>query len=124
MYAIRDWGHAKDYAISMWKILQYKKPDDWVIATNKETTVKKFVEKVAKKLDIKLKWTGKGEREKGIDQESKKVIVEIDKKYFRPSEVDFLKGDFSKAKKLLKWKPIYNTDDLIEDMISSELENS
>ena len=124
LYAIRDWGHAKDYAISMWKILQYKKPDDWVIATNKETTVKKFVEKVAKKLDIKLKWTGKGEREKGIDQESKKVIVEIDKKYFRPSEVDFLKGDFSKAKKLLKWKPIYNTDDLIEDMISSELENS
>ena len=123
LYAIRDWGHAKDYAISMWKILQYKKPDDWVIATNKETTVKKFVEKVAKKLDIKLKWTGKGEREKGIDQESKKVIVEIDKKYFRPSEVDFLKGDFSKAKKLLKWKPIYNTDDLIEDMISSELEN-
>ena len=124
LYAIRDWGHAKDYAISMWKILQYKKPDDWVIATNKETTVKKFVEKVAKKLDIKLKWTGKGEREKGIDQESKKVIVEIDKKYFRPSEVDFLKGDFSKAKKLLKWKPIYNTDELIEDMISSELENS
>ena len=124
LYAIRDWGHAKDYAISMWKILQYKKPDDWVIATNKETTVKKFVEKVAKKLDIKLKWTGKGEREKGIDQESKKIIVEIDKKYFRPSEVDFLKGDFSKAKKLLKWKPIYNTDDLIEDMISSELENS
>ncbi len=124
LYAIRDWGHAKDYAISMWKILQYKKPDDWVIATNKETTVKKFVEKVAKKLDIKLKWTGKGEREKGIDQESKTVIVEIDKKYFRPSEVDFLKGDFSKAKKLLKWKPIYNTDDLIEDMISSELENS
>ena len=124
LYAIRDWGHAKDYAISMWKILQYKKPDDWVIATNKETTVKTFVDKVAKKLDIKLKWTGKGEREKGIDQESKKVIVEIDKKYFRPSEVDFLKGDFSKAKKLLKWKPIYNTDDLIEDMISSELENS
>ena len=124
LYAIRDWGHAKDYAISMWKILQYKKPDDWVIATNKETTVKTFVNKVAKKLDIKLKWTGKGEREKGIDQESKKIIVEIDKKYFRPSEVDFLKGDFSKAKKLLKWKPIYNTDDLIEDMISSELENS
>tara|TARA_B100000614_G_scaffold220028_1_gene206447 strand:- start:530 stop:1579 length:1050 start_codon:yes stop_codon:yes gene_type:complete len=124
LYAIRDWGHAKDYATSMWKILQYKKPDDWVIATNKETTVKTFVNKVARKLDIKLKWTGKGEKEKGIDQESKKVIVEIDKKYFRPSEVDFLKGDFSKAKKLLKWKPIYDTDDLIEEMISSELENS
>ncbi|MBD1138121.1 GDP-mannose 4,6-dehydratase [Pelagibacterales bacterium SAG-MED41] len=124
LYAIRDWGHAKDYATSMWKILQYKKPDDWVIATNKETTVKNFVNKVSKKLEIKLKWIGKGENEKGIDQESKKVIVEIDKKYFRPSEVDFLRGDFSKAKKLLKWKPIYNTDDLIEDMISSELENN
>jgi GDPmannose 4,6-dehydratase len=108
----------------MWKILQYKKPDDWVIATNKETTVKEFVNKVAKKLNIKLKWTGKGESEKGIDQNNKKIIVEIDKKYFRPSEVDFLKGDFSKAKRLLKWKPIYKTDDLIEDMISSELENS
>ena len=124
LYSIRDWGHAKDYATSMWKILQYKKPDDWVIATNKETTVKEFVNKVAKKLEIKLKWTGKGDNEKGIDQESKKVIVEIDKKYFRPSEVDFLKGDFSKAKKLLKWNPIYNTDDLIEDMISFELENN
>ena len=100
LYAIRDWGHAKDYAVSMWKILQYKKPDDWVIATNKETTVKEFVNKVAKKLDIKLKWIGKGENEKGIDQKNKKIIVEIDKKYFRPSEVDFLRGDFSKAKKI------------------------
>ncbi len=124
LYAIRDWGHAKDYATSMWKILQFKKPDDWVIATNKETTVKDFINKVAKKLDIKLIWRGKGENEKGIDQESKKIIIEIDKKYFRPSEVDFLRGDFSKAKRLLKWKPIYNTDDLIEDMISSELKNS
>ena len=124
LYAIRDWGHAKDYALSMWKILQYKKADDWVIATNKETTVKEFVNRVAKKLGIKLKWTGRGENEKGIDQDSKKIIVEIDKKFFRPSEVDFLKGDFSKAKRLLKWKPIYNTDDLIEDMISSELDKS
>ena len=124
LYAIRDWGHAKDYAASMWKILQYKKPDDWVIATNKEITVKAFVNKVAKKLDIKIKWKGKGEKEKGIDQDSKKIIVDIDKKYFRPSEVDFLKGDFSKARRLLKWKPKYNTDDLIEDMISSELKNN
>ena len=124
LYAIRDWGHAKDYATSMWKILQFKKPDDWVIATNKETTVKEFINKVAKKLDIKLIWKGKGENEKGIDQDSKKIIIEIDKKYFRPSEVDFLRGNFSKAKRLLKWKPIYNTDDLIDDMISSELKNS
>jgi GDPmannose 4,6-dehydratase len=121
LYAVRDWGHAKDYAISMWKILQYKKPDDWVIATNKDQTVKKFIELVAKKLDIDLKWRGKGIEEKGIDKDSKKIIVDLDKKYLRPSEVDFLKGDFSKAKKHLKWSPGISTDELIEDMINEEL---
>ena len=121
LYATRDWGHAKDYAISMWKILQYKKPDDWVIATNKDQTVKKFIELVAKKLNIHLKWRGKGIEEKGIDKDSKKIIVDLDKKYLRPSEVDFLKGDFSKAKKHLKWSPGISTDELIEDMINEEL---
>ena len=121
IYAVRDWGHAKDYAVSMWKILQYKKPDDWVIATNKETTVKDFVNKVTKKLDIQIKWVGKGLNEKAINIKSKKTIIEINKKYFRPTEVDYLKGNFSKAKKLLKWKPTYKTDDLIDDMINSEL---
>ncbi len=124
LYAIRDWGHAKDYATSMWKILQYKKPDDWVVATNKETTVKEFVNKVAKNLNIKLKWSGKGINERAINLNSKKVIVEIDKKYFRPSEVDYLKGDFSKARRLLKWKPTHKTDDLIKDMILFELKNN
>ena len=123
LYAIRDWGHAKDYAVSMWKILQYKKPDDWVIATNKEQTVKKFVDTVAKKLNIQLRWTGKGINEKGVDKKTGKVIIDINIKHFRPSEVDFLKGDFSKARKLLKWKPKYETDDLINDMISAELAN-
>jgi GDPmannose 4,6-dehydratase len=121
LYAVRDWGHSKDYAISMWKILQYKKPDDWVIATNKDQTVKKFIELVAKKLDIDLKWRGKGIEEKGIDKDSKKIIVDLDKTYLRPSEVDFLKGDFSKAKKHLKWSPGISTDELIEDMINEEL---
>ena len=121
LYAVRDWGHSKDYAISMWKILQYKKPDDWVIATNKDQTVKKFIELVAKKLNIHLKWRGKGIEEKGIDKDSKKIIVDLDKKYLRPSEVDFLKGDFSKAKKHLKWSPGISTDELIEDMINEEL---
>ncbi|MBL6786109.1 MAG: GDP-mannose 4,6-dehydratase [Candidatus Pelagibacter bacterium] len=124
LYAIRDWGHAKDYATSMWKILQYKKPDNWVIATNKETTVKDFTNKVAKKIKLKIKWVGKGLNEKAVNLDNNKTIIDIDKKFFRPTEVDFLRGDFSKAKKLLKWKPVYNTDDLIEDMISSELENS
>ena len=91
LYAVRDWGHAKDYAVSMWKILQYKKPDDWVIATNKENTVKKFVDLTAKKLSIKIKWVGKGIKERGIDLNSGKTIIELDPKFLRPSEVDFLK---------------------------------
>ena len=121
LYAIRDWGHAKDYAVSMWKILQYKKPDDWVIATNKDNTVKKFVDIVARKLDIKLSWKGKGLQEKGIDKETGRVIVDIDRKHFRPTEVDFLRGDFSKARKSLKWKPAISTNELIDDMIEKEL---
>ena len=121
LYAVRDWGHAKDYAISMWKILQYKKPDDWVIATNKDQTVKKFIDIVSNKLDISLKWRGKGINEKGIDKDSGKIIIDLNKKHFRPSEVDFLRGDFSKARKHLKWSPQISTDDLIDDMIREEL---
>ena len=121
LYAIRDWGHAKDYAISMWKILQYKKPDDWVIATNKENTVKNFVNTTAKKLSLKIKWVGKGINEKAIDMETKKTIVDLDKKFLRPTEVDYLKGDFSKARKKLKWKPTITTNELIEDMIEEEI---
>ena len=121
LYAIRDWGHAKDYAVSMWKILQYKKPDDWVIATNKDHTVKKFVDIVARKLNIKLSWRGKGIQEKAIDKETGKVIVDINSKHFRPTEVDFLRGDFSKARNKLKWKPAISTNELIDDMIEEEL---
>ena len=121
LYAVRDWGHAKDYAVSMWKILQHKKPDDWVIATNKDQTVKKFVDIVAKKLNINLFWRGKGIKEKGIDLETNKVIIELDSKHFRPTEVDFLRGDFSKARKSLGWKPAISTNELIDDMIKEEL---
>ncbi|MDA8822649.1 GDP-mannose 4,6-dehydratase [Candidatus Pelagibacter bacterium] len=121
LYAVRDWGHAKDYAISMWKILQFKNAEDWVIATNKETTVKEFVNKVSKRLGLKIKWTGKGLKEKAINIDDKSTIIELDKKYLRPTEVDFLRGDFSKAKKHLKWEPIYNTDDLVADMVSAEM---
>tara|TARA_B100000768_G_C11263941_1_gene370127 strand:- start:114 stop:1163 length:1050 start_codon:yes stop_codon:yes gene_type:complete len=120
LYAVRDWGHAKDYVESMWKILQYKRPDDWVIATNEEMTVKEFINKCAKKLKIDLLWKFKGIKEIAVDKNTKKIIIKIDKKYFRPGEVDFLKGDYSKAKKLLKWKPKYKSDDLINDMIEYE----
>ena len=122
LYAVRDWGHAKDYAISMWKILQYKVADDWVVATNKEQTVKKFAEIVLKKLKMDIKWVGKGLEEKCIDKKTGAIIIGIDAKHFRPSEVDFLKGDFSKARKLLKWKPSISTLELIDDMVQSELD--
>ena len=105
----------------MWKILQFKNPDDWVIATNKDQTVKKFVEIVARKLNISLSWKGKGINEKGINKKTGKVIVEIDSKHFRPTEVDFLRGDFSKARRNLKWKPAISTNELIDDMIEEEL---
>jgi len=120
LYAVRDWGHAKDYVESMWKILQYKKADDWVIATNKEMNVKEFINKCCSKLNIKIMWKYKGIKEIGIDKISNKIIVKIDKKFFRPGEVDFLKGDFSKAKKILKWEPKFSPDNLIDDMIDAE----
>jgi GDPmannose 4,6-dehydratase len=120
LYAIRDWGHAKDYVETMWKILQYKKPDDWVIATNEEMTVKDFINKCAKKLKMNLIWKNKGIKEVAIDKNTNKTIIKIDKKFFRPGEVDFLKGDYSKAKNLLNWKPRYKSDDLIDDMIKYE----
>ena len=120
LYAVRDWGHAKDYAYSMWKILQYKKPDDWVIATNKENTVKNFVNITAKKIGLNISWKGKGLNERAIDKDTGKVIVNIDKKHFRPSEVDYLKGNYSKARKYLKWKPSISTNQLIDDMINYE----
>ncbi len=122
LYAIRDWGHAKDYVESMWKIMQFKKPDDWVIATNYEISVKKFINLCAKKLKINLIWKKKGVNEVGIDKDLKKIIIKIDKKYFRPGEVDYLKGDFSKARKILKWKPKYNVNSLIDEMIKNELD--
>ena len=121
LYAIRDWGHAKDYVESMWKIMQFKKPEDWVIATNYEISVKKFINLCAKKLKINLIWKKKGINEIGIDKSSNKIIIKIDKKYFRPGEVDYLKGDYSKAKNILKWKPKYNINSLIDEMIEHEL---
>ena len=119
IYAKRDWGHAKDYVVAMWKILQQKKSDDYVIATGKHYTVKEFINKVCKKLKIKLIWKGKGLNEVGFI-EGKKIIF-ISKKYFRPLEVESLKGNSDYARKKLNWKPKYNLDSLIDDMINSEI---
>jgi GDPmannose 4,6-dehydratase len=119
LYAKRDWGHAKDYVVAMWKMLQMKNPKDYVIATGKQYSVKYFVNLVAKELKMKIIWKGKGLYEKGYYEN--KAIIEIDKKYFRPSEVDSLLGDSSKARKELQWKPEYNIHSLAKEMVKEEL---
>ena len=121
LYAKRDWGHAKDYVRAMWLILQNKKPDDFVISTGKQYTVKSFVEIVSKKLGFNIYWKYSGINEVGIDSISNKTIIKIDNKYFRPTEVDSLIGDYSKAKKILNWKPKYNLHSLIDEMINNEI---
>ena len=120
LYAKRDWGHAKDYVKAMWKILQYDRPEDFVICTGKQYTIKQFINMVARQLKIPIKWRGKGIKEKAYDKKNN-CIIECHKKYFRPTEVDTLRGDFSKAKKELKWKPENDINSLIKDMISYEL---
>ena len=116
----RDWGHAKDYVEAMWLMLQQKKPTDLVIATGKQTTVKNFVNKVSKKLGMKILWRGRGINERGIDQNGK-IVVACDKSYYRPLEVNSLLGDSRKARKLLNWKPKFNLDGLISEMINLEM---
>jgi GDPmannose 4,6-dehydratase len=119
LYSKRDWGHAEDYVEAMWKILQHKKPDDFVIATGKQMTVKEFINKTAKYLGLKLVWKGEGFNEIGLLNGKKSIF--IDKRYFRPIEVDSLQGNSRYAQKLLKWKPKKNIDDLIIDMINYEI---
>ncbi|MAW01672.1 MAG: GDP-mannose 4,6-dehydratase [Candidatus Pelagibacter sp.] len=123
LYAKRDWGHARDYVEVMWKMLQQKKPDDYVIGTGKTFTIKEFVNKAAKQIGFKIKWVGKGIGEKAINVENKKIIIECRKRYFRPVEVDYLKCNAQKAKKLLKWSPKISLDNLINEMIEYELQH-
>ena len=122
LYAKRDWGHAKDYVEAMWKILQKKNPSDYVISTGRQYTVQQFVNLVLKELKIKFYWKGKGINCKCYN-ENREVIVESDKEYFRPLEVDTLLGDSKKALKELKWKPKLSINYLVKDMVSSELIN-
>jgi len=116
--AVRDWGHAKDYVEGMWRILQHSEPADWVLATGEATSVRKFVEMVFAKVGNPITWTGEGILEKGIDQ-SGRVIIEIDSRYFRPTEVPHLLGDASRARNILGWKPSFNLESLVADMVSS-----
>ncbi len=117
----RDWGHARDYVEAMWKILQQKKPDDYVIATGKQLSIRQFINLVSKKLNMNIAWKGKGLKEKGYDSLTKKNIIQIDKNYIRPLDVNTLLGNASKARKKLSWKPKININQLIEEMISEEV---
>lgn len=127
--AKRDWGHAKDYVEAMWLMLQQENPEDFVIATGKTTTVRDFVDMTFKELGIKLQFKGDGENEIGIVTECSKgyklpignVVVCIDKDYYRPTEVDLLIGDATKANEKLKWKPKYDLEMLVKEMVANDL---
>ncbi|AIX20397.1 GDP-D-mannose 4,6-dehydratase [Synechococcus phage ACG-2014f] len=112
----RDWGHAEDYVEAMWLMLQQETPDDYVIATGKEYSVKDFVEASAEYFGMKIEWQGEGLDEVGIDRFTKKVVVRVSDKYFRPAEVETLWGDPTKAKEVLGWKPNHTFASLVEDM--------
>ncbi|MBD3248790.1 GDP-mannose 4,6-dehydratase [Candidatus Woesearchaeota archaeon] len=116
----RDWGYAPDYVEAMWMMLQREKPEDFVIATGETHTVREFIEEACKVLDIDLKWEGSGIDEKGIS--NGKVIISIDPKYFRPTEVEHLLGDASKAKKELGWEPKVKFKELVKRMVEADLE--
>ena len=117
----RDWGHARDYVEAMWKILQQRKPDDYVIATGKQYSIRQFINFVTKKLNMRILWRGKGLNEKGYDFLTKKNIITVDENYLRPLDVNTLLGNASKARRELKWKPKTNIHKLIEEMIIEEM---
>jgi len=119
--AERDWGHAKDYVEGMWMMMQQNVSDDFVLATGKKISVRRFVELAFNEVGITMEWKGKGKDEKGIDKATGDVIVEIDPRYFRPTEVDLLIGDASKAKKKLGWTPKLTIEDLVKEMVASDL---
>ena len=118
--ARRDWGYAPEYCEGMWRILQHKTPEDFVLATGETHTVRKFAELSFEQLGMTIEWAGKDENEKGIDKSSKKVVIEIDPKYYRPTEVELLIGDASKAKKLLKWEAKTKFEDLVSMMVKAD----
>jgi GDPmannose 4,6-dehydratase len=114
--AKRDWGHAKDFVEAMWLMLQQDEPDDYVIATGEQYSVKEFVEAAAPYFGMKIEWMGEGLNEVGFDWNTKKPIIKVDSKYFRPAEVETLLGDSTKAKQKLGWEPKISFEQLVEDM--------
>lgn len=120
----RDWGFARDYVQAMWMMLQQETPEDFVIATGETHSVREFVEKAFKEIGIEIQWQGSGIEEKGKDKATGKILVHIDPRYFRPTEVDFLLGDPSKAKEKLGWEPKTSFDDLVKMMIKDDIKEA
>jgi GDPmannose 4,6-dehydratase len=122
MDARRDWGHARDYVEGMWLMLQQPKPGDYVLATGEAHTVRELVERAFAVVGRKIAWRGQGKDEIGVDEKTGETLIEIDPNYFRPTEVDYLLGDPSKARRELGWKHRVSFDELIEEMVKSDLE--
>ncbi len=122
--AKRDWGHARDYVEAQWLILQQDRPDDYVIATGEQHSVREFVESAFREVGMDIRWRGKGADEKGYDGDTQQVIVEVDKRYFRPTEVDTLLGDPTKAKQKLGWSPKVSFKELVSEMVREDLKEA
>ena len=122
--AKRDWGHARDFVEGIWKIMQFHKADDFVLSTGQTYSVRKFVELAFSIVGIKIDWVGDGLNEKGINTENKQTLIEINKKYYRPNEVDYLRGDSKKANKLLNWKCKISFKELVKEMVLSDLKRN
>ena len=119
--ARRDWGHARDYVLAQWLILQQDEPDDYVIATGRQWAVRDFVDAAFAEIGVKLEWRGSGDEEKGVDAKTGKVRVEVDPRYFRPTEVETLLGDPSKAKRKLGWEPRITLEEMVGEMVREDL---
>lgn len=124
LYAKRDWGSAKDYVVSMWKMLQKKQPDDYVISTGKSYSVKQFVEEAFNQINIKISWRGKGLDEVGYDKKTKNILVKIDKNYIRPVDVMNLKGNYKKAREELNWIPGTSFKSLVKEMLIEDIKKT
>jgi GDPmannose 4,6-dehydratase len=122
--SLRDWGHAKDYVRAQWLMLQQEAPDDFVIATGEQHSVREFVSLAARELGIEVEWRGNGVDETGVNRKTGQTIVRVDPRYFRPTEVETLLGDPSKAREKLGWKPEHSFADLVRDMVQTDLEHA
>ncbi len=122
--SLRDWGHARDYVVAQWLMLQQKEAEDFVIATGKQYSVREFVERVGAHLDMRIEWRGKGVDEQGVDAKSGRTLVKVDARYFRPTEVETLLGDPTKANQKLGWTPATSFEQLVAEMTDADLEHA